>query len=152
MYAIRSYYAKMIERLARLVLLALVWVAASAMGGQTPPPAAEKRVALVIGNGAYTQTVPLKNPANDARAIADALRRIGFEVIDGIDLNYGALRRSIRTYGEQLPGADIAVFFYAGHRITSYNVCYTKLLRSETAASRGLSRSSCSPSGSLSSL
>jgi len=107
----------MIERLARLVLLALVWVAASAMGGQTPPPAAEKRVALVIGNGAYTQTVPLKNPANDARAIAEALRRIGFEVIDGIDLNYGALRRSIRTYGEQLPGADIAVFFYAGHGV-----------------------------------
>ncbi len=97
---------------------------------------AEKRIALVVGNGAYTQAAALKNPANDARAIAAALRRIGFDVIEGIDLDYSGLRRTIRSYGEKLPGAETAVFFYAGHGVQvageNYLIPVDSQLQSET--------------------
>lgn len=49
------------------------------------PAHAEKRVALVIGNGAYQNAPQLPNPPNDARDVADALKRIGFDVILGLD-------------------------------------------------------------------
>lgn len=68
--------------------------------GGTP---SERRVALVIGNGAYRNTRPLANPANDAAAIAAALERHHFTVIggprDGLDLTYGALFERIRDFG-----------------------------------------------------
>jgi uncharacterized caspase-like protein len=76
---------------------------------------AEKRVALVIGNGAYENTTPLINPSNDAFDVADALRRLGFEVVDGRDLDKRAMERLIRQFGAKLAGADVALFFYAGH-------------------------------------
>src|SRR5467141_3550482 len=76
---------------------------------------AEKRVALVIGNGAYQNTTPLINPSNDAFDVADALRRLGFEVVDGRDLDKRAMERLIRQFGVKLAGADVALFFYAGH-------------------------------------
>ena len=44
------------------------------------PAAGENRVALVIGNAKYAVS-PLRNPVNDARAMADQLRKMGFEVI-----------------------------------------------------------------------
>ena len=49
------------------------------------PASAEKRVALVIGNSAYQHTATLKNPSNDATDMAQALRNLDFEVIDGTD-------------------------------------------------------------------
>ncbi|HEV8261768.1 MAG TPA: caspase family protein, partial [Burkholderiales bacterium] len=55
-------------------------------GMQTPPPV-DQRVALVIGNSAYQHTVPLPNPRNDAGDIALALKRVGFAVIEGYDLD-----------------------------------------------------------------
>ncbi len=76
---------------------------------------AERRVALVIGNGAYAQAAPLANPANDARAVAAALTRLGFEVISGFDLSNADLRRTVRAFVDKLVGADVAMFFYAGH-------------------------------------
>jgi hypothetical protein len=59
----------------REMVLAAVLVSA-AFAGQAQ---AEKRVALVIGNGAYAQVQPLENPSNDATAIADAFRRLKFD-------------------------------------------------------------------------
>ena len=60
-------------------------------GRSLPAPvqsvATSRRVALVIGNGTYTQSKPLPNPSNDARAIAKSLRDIGFTVTEGIDLD-----------------------------------------------------------------
>jgi uncharacterized caspase-like protein len=50
----------------------------------------EARVALVIGNGAYQHAEPLKNPVNDARAMAATLKSAGFEVI----LRENATRRT----------------------------------------------------------
>lgn len=79
----------------------------------------ERRVALVIGNGAYDNTRTLANPANDAAAIAAALERHHFTVIggprDGLNLTYGALFERIRDFGRRLREADTALFFYAGH-------------------------------------
>lgn len=92
------------------LLLALVlacWSSAAAR--------AEKRVALVIGNGAYAHTTPLANPANDARAIADALKSTGFHVIEAPDADRRGIDAALRGFTEQLADADVALFFYAGH-------------------------------------
>lgn len=76
-----------------------------------------RRIALVIGNGAYENTSTLANPANDARAIAKALRGMGFEVIEGIDLKHEAMRRTINDFLRGATNAQIALAFYAGHGI-----------------------------------
>ncbi len=76
---------------------------------------AEKRVALVIGNSAYQNTAPLKNPSNDATDIAAKLRELGFEVIDGTDLSKDEMEQKIRAFADRLDGADVGLFFYAGH-------------------------------------
>src|SRR5690606_3947825 len=71
--------------------------------------------ALVIGNGAYTNATPLPNPTNDARDVAAALRSLGFEVIDGYDLDGTGMRRTIADFGAKAAGASITLLFYAGH-------------------------------------
>ena len=81
----------------------------------SPKSRADKRVALVIGNAAYQNTTPLLNPSNDATDVADALRRLDFEVVDGRDLDKRAMERLIRQFAVKLTGADVALFFYAGH-------------------------------------
>ena len=82
------------------------------------PAHAEKRVALVIGNGAYVHATALPNPTNDAGAMAAALQRIGFEhVILLKDLGAEALRRALIEFERKAAGADIAVVYFAGHGI-----------------------------------
>ncbi|MGK5035750.1 caspase family protein [Janthinobacterium sp. LB3P118] len=72
-----------------------------------------KRIALVIGNAAYPQ--PLLNPVNDARAMAERLRRLGFEVLLRTDINAAQLQKASAEFSMQARGADIALVFYAGH-------------------------------------
>lgn len=81
------------------------------------PAAAEKRVALVIGNAQYAEAVPLKNPVNDAVALSAALERLGFEVHRGLDMDLSGMRRLVRDFGKAADGADLALFFYAGHGV-----------------------------------
>jgi uncharacterized caspase-like protein len=83
--------------------------------GALAPAAAEKRVALVIGNSAYQHTAPLKNPSNDASDMAAELRELGFDVIDGTDLTKDEMEQRVRTFADKLVGADVGLFFYAGH-------------------------------------
>lgn len=78
-------------------------------------PALAKRVALVIGNGAYEHTVPLPNPANDAQQMAAKLRALGFDVVAGQDQTYNDMRRSVMNFSKKAYGAEIAILFYAGH-------------------------------------
>ncbi|MEP5625080.1 MAG: caspase domain-containing protein, partial [Hyphomicrobiales bacterium] len=78
-------------------------------------PALAKRVALVIGNGAYEHTVPLPNPANDAEQMTSKLRGLGFEVVSGQDQNYNDMRRTVMEFARKAYGAEIAILFYAGH-------------------------------------
>lgn len=79
------------------------------------PACAEKRVALVIGNSAYEHTATLKNPSNDATDMARTLRELGFEVIDGTDLSKRDMIRRIRAFADKVQGADVGLFYYAGH-------------------------------------
>jgi uncharacterized caspase-like protein len=76
---------------------------------------ADKRVALVIGNGAYQHAVTLTNPVNDARDVAAALTPLGFQVVLGYDLNKQAFDLKLREFARALKDADVGVFFYAGH-------------------------------------
>jgi uncharacterized caspase-like protein len=84
-------------------------------GSQPQVPAAQKRVALVIGNAGYQFTPKLDNPRNDAGDVAAALRKLGFQVVEGFDLDKAAFDRKVRDFAGALPGAEVAVFFYAGH-------------------------------------
>ncbi len=77
--------------------------------------AADRRVALVIGNSNYKQVPTLDNPANDAADLAAKLGAIGFDVLRGTDLDYAGMRDIIRRFGDKLNGADVALMFYAGH-------------------------------------
>ncbi len=76
-----------------------------------------KRVALVIGNAAYANAPQLANPRNDAGAMADSLRSIGFIVEEGIDLDTAGMYAAVRSFGTLAETADVALVFYAGHGI-----------------------------------
>ncbi|MBI5898634.1 MAG: caspase family protein [Rhodocyclales bacterium] len=84
--------------------------------GDSSPPVAGKRLALVIGNGGY-RDAPLKNPVNDARALAAGLSTLGFEVMKGENLGQREMTRLIARFGERLAGYDVGMFFFAGHGI-----------------------------------
>jgi hypothetical protein len=84
------------------------------------PAQAERRVALVVGNSAYQYVSRLDNPANDARLMADTLRGLGFTLARGgalIDLSKSDFDAAIQDFGNQIAGADVALFYYAGHGI-----------------------------------
>src|SRR5215470_12963926 len=95
----------------------LIWILAAAAFAATgaSPVWADTRVALVIGNGAYQNANKLANPANDAADVAKLLRQVGFDVIDGRDLDQRAMVEKVRDFGRKLERAEVALFFYAGH-------------------------------------
>ncbi len=95
-------------RVGLFVLLLVISMMASAAHAQ-------RRVALVIGNSAYQHTAPLPNPKNDATDIGAALKKHGFEVIEGFDLDKAGMDRKVRDFAEAVHGAPVAVFFFAGH-------------------------------------
>ncbi|MGH1353208.1 MAG: tetratricopeptide repeat protein [Methyloligellaceae bacterium] len=77
-----------------------------------------RRLALVIGNSKYSHASSLKNPANDARAVADALKRLGFvQVIEKYNLDYNGLRTTLKDFGDAAVNSDWALIYYAGHGI-----------------------------------
>jgi tetratricopeptide (TPR) repeat protein len=87
-----------------------------------PPAAAAntssgRRVALVIGNGAYAHVKALPNPPNDARSVASSLRDIGFAVSEGIDLDRAAMQKTTRDFLREAARAQVAVVYYAGHGV-----------------------------------
>jgi lipoprotein NlpI len=75
----------------------------------------ERRVALVIGNGTYKNAPLLPNPRNDAVDMAAILRKLGFDVIDGHDLDRRDMENKIREFSRKIENADLALFYYAGH-------------------------------------
>ena len=100
--------------------------------------AGDKRVALVIGNNKYPSAA-LKNPVNDATAMAKKLREAGFEVILRTDSNQRQMTRAITEFGEKLTRGAVAVFYYAGHglqaRGRNYLVPIDADITSESAVS-----------------
>jgi hypothetical protein len=82
------------------------------------PASAEKRVALVIGNSAYTTAGLLRNPASDATAVGELLRRGGFTVVETRrDLTNNEMRRALRDFSAKSRDADYALVYFAGHGI-----------------------------------
>jgi len=87
---------------------------------QTQPNGASvRRLALVIGNGAYTNAPPLKNPPNDARDMAATLKTLDFEVTSGINVNQRDMKLLIREFGQKLKAGGSGLFYYAGHGVQS---------------------------------
>src|SRR5918995_3212290 len=105
-------------------LAKLVATMAILLVGLTDLASAERRVALVIGNSAYHNTTPLRNPRNDATALAAVLRKLDFEVLEGIDLDDNGFRRVARDFAVKIEDADVALFFYAGHGLQVNNRNY----------------------------
>jgi hypothetical protein len=102
---------------------------AQVRGDETPPtppapasvpvrlpaePVTDKRVALVIGNAAYT-VGRLNNPVLDARAMAETLQGLGFEVLAHENLSYRGMRRAVAEFGERVGTGGVALFYYSGH-------------------------------------
>ncbi|WP_171174635.1 caspase family protein [Ruegeria sp. HKCCD8929] len=82
------------------------------------PALASGRVALLIGNSAYdAPDMALRNPVNDVTALAEALRELGFAVTETTDQDAAAMTRALEQFGSAAQGAEMAVFFYAGHGV-----------------------------------
>jgi hypothetical protein len=98
----------------QFLLVGSIAVAVASFWAQ-PTQATPDRVALVIGNSAYENATQLANPSNDASDMARALRKIGFDVVEGQNLNKRDMENKIREFGHKLDKAGLALFFYAGH-------------------------------------
>ena len=85
---------------------------------------ADKRVALVIGNGVYTKAPHLPNPPHDARDVVAALKRIDFDVIQGTDLGRAQMQDAIVRFARAAQAADVGLFYYSGHAIQFKGVNY----------------------------
>jgi hypothetical protein len=78
---------------------------------------AERRVALVVGNGQYQNAGVLRNPVNDARAVAQSLQRLGFNVMLRENRSQREMAQDIREFGRQLDQNTVALYYYSGHGI-----------------------------------
>ena len=95
------------------VAMLWLWHGGSVFAATTP------RIALVIGNGSYTEA-PLANPVNDARLMAETLRGLGFKVIERIDVDQKQMKLAIFELGDRLEKAGkdaVGLFYYAGHGV-----------------------------------
>ena len=82
-----------------------------------PPVSSPRRIALVIGNGAYASAPSLKNPPNDARDMAATLSALGFDVSRGVNVGQREMKRLIREFGQKLKSGGHGLFYYAGHGV-----------------------------------
>ncbi|HKO45233.1 MAG TPA: tetratricopeptide repeat protein [Pyrinomonadaceae bacterium] len=121
-YSVRSVKTKLIATLfAGIFLFALTEAHAQEPGRQLMQTGsagdATKRIALVMGNSTYATAPALKNPANDARDMAAALKALGFEVSSGVNLSQREMKRLIREFGQRLKGGGHGLFYFAGHGV-----------------------------------
>src|SRR5436190_2806883 len=104
------------------------------------PALAEKRVALVIGNSDYRDVPALANPRNDAEDVAAALKRLGFETTVGLDADRAAMEKALEAFATAVEGADVAVFYYAGHGMQHQGVNYLMPVDANLQSAAGLRR------------
>jgi uncharacterized caspase-like protein len=82
----------------------------------SPAAFAADRVALLIGNGIYeNKALSLRNPVNDVVALSEKLISLGFIVITAQDASVSDMNNALRSFEKQMSGADMGLFFYAGH-------------------------------------
>ena len=101
----------------RAVFVQLTFVIGLLLAPGSAAMAAERKVALVIGNSTYLNSPKLPNAASDAVAIAFLLKAIGFSVEAQNDLTIGAMRQALRQFADTARGAEIAIVYFAGHGI-----------------------------------
>jgi uncharacterized caspase-like protein len=77
----------------------------------------ERRIALVVGVSNYKHAPRLPNTHNDARGVAEALGRLGFEVEQLLDPDRATLETGVRNLRQRARGADASLFYYAGHAL-----------------------------------
>lgn len=87
--------------------------------GAVTPVTSEQRLALVIGNAQYKTISPLRNPINDARAMAQALKDSGFRVSLLENASRRDMLRAINEFGRNLVRGGVGLFYYAGHGVQS---------------------------------
>jgi uncharacterized caspase-like protein len=104
-----------LAHLAVLAAIAFGFAASVSLAAVQPN---DKRVALVIGNGAYQSAVRLDNAVFDARAVADSFRKLGFQVVAGYDLDIDQMRSKVSEFSAALSDSKSAVIYYAGHGIS----------------------------------
>lgn len=116
---------RLVQTLILFLLLQALQPSVSAQGrGQgVGKTASEQRIALVIGNGAYTEGL-LANPVNDAHDMTAKLRQFGFEVLSGENLNLRQMEDLIREFGRKIRNGGIGMFYFAGHGVQVSNNNY----------------------------
>jgi len=107
-------------RLARILVAALLLP----LGAAGSALAAEKRVALVIGNDSYQDVPRLEKAANDARAVGQQLKKVGFEVLSYSNLSRREMNQAIGQFVDKVAGGGVGVFFYAGHGVQAGGANY----------------------------
>jgi uncharacterized caspase-like protein len=88
------------------------------------PAHAERRVALVIGNGAYQHAPRLPNPRNDAQDVTAALKHAGFDTMIGLDLDKSGMEELGIRFARAAREADVALFYYSGHAMQFNGINY----------------------------
>ena len=115
------------RRVAKEQLEALLGTAAPAPAGKTTPsaPAGPRKVALIVGNGAYRNVAPLDNPPRDAKLLASTFRELGFATVTlAPDLSRDKFFATLHEFGMEAEKADWAVVYYAGHGMEIGGVNY----------------------------
>lgn len=110
-----------------LVRVMMLWVSLVGLVSMANVATAqqEKRVALIIANSQYTNVPQLKNPANDAAAMATTLRNMGFNSVDVVsNTTEPDLKRALQNFSRKASVADIALVYYAGHGMSIGGVNY----------------------------
>src|SRR6266566_5729530 len=97
----------------------------SGMASTPTPPSGPRKVALIVGNGAYTNVPQLDNPPRDDRLIATTFRDLGFQTVTlAPDLTRDRFFTALREFGREAEKADWAVVYYAGHGMEIGGVNY----------------------------
>lgn len=110
----------------------------AALTPQTPGVAPSgRRVALVIGNGAYKNVHALPNPARDSKMIASVLKDVGFQTVISVsDLTRDKFFDALKTFADEAEKADWAVVYYAGHGFEIGGVNYLVPIDAKLAVDR----------------
>lgn len=117
----------------RSLVLALLTVCLASAVLAAAPTVVQQRVALVVGNSAYPAS-PLKNPGNDARAMAARLKELDFDVILVENLRTRQIAPVLRDFRSRLRPGAVALFFYAGHGIQIKGMNYLPTVDAEIAS------------------
>jgi tetratricopeptide (TPR) repeat protein len=109
----------------------------AALTPQGPSGAVARRIALIVGNGAYKNVHELANPPRDARLIAGALRDLGFQTVTlANDLSRDKFFEALHAFASEAEKADWAVVYYAGHGLEIGGVNYLVPIDAKLIADR----------------